>query len=107
MANFELAILADRLIKRSTRAAMWTPQHGTTPEVAEEGHRGYGLGWGTGEAAGVPDVGHGGGQQGTSTFVMIAPEQKAGVVVLINLDGVDSSELATDLMRILLGTENK
>ena len=107
MASFEVAILGDKLVKRSTRDAMWTPQHGTTPEVADERHSGYGLGWGTGEAAGVPDVGHGGGQQGTSTFVMLAPEQRLGVVVLINLDGVDSSALATDLMKILLGTENK
>ena len=107
MASFEVAILADKLVKRSTRDAMWTPQHGATPEVADEGHSGYGLGWGMGNSAGVPDVGHGGGQQGTSTFIMLAPEQKAGVVVLINLDGVDSSALATDLIKILLGTESK
>jgi CubicO group peptidase (beta-lactamase class C family) len=107
MASFEVAILADKLVKRSTRDAMWTPQHGATPEVADEGHSGYGLGWGMGNSAGVPDVGHGGGQQGTSTFIMLAPKQKAGVVVLINLDGVDSSALATDLIKILLGTESK
>jgi serine beta-lactamase-like protein LACTB, mitochondrial len=107
MASFEVAILADRLVNRSTRDAMWTPQHGSVPEDIEDKHRGYALGWGVGDSAGVPDVGHGGGQQGTSTFIMLAPEQKAGVVVLINMDGVDSSALATDLMKILLGTENK
>jgi CubicO group peptidase (beta-lactamase class C family) len=107
MASFEVAILADKLVKRSTRDAMWTPQHGATPEVADEGHSGYGLGWGMGNSAGVPDVGHGGGQQGTSTFIMLAPEQRTGVVVLINLDGVDSSALATDLIKILLGTESQ
>jgi CubicO group peptidase (beta-lactamase class C family) len=107
MASFEVAILADKLVKRSTRGAMWTPQHAATPEVADEGHRGYALGWGVGNAAGVPDVGHGGGQQGTSTFIMLAPDQKAGVVVLINLDGADSSALATDLIKILLRIENQ
>jgi len=107
MASFEVAILADKLVKRSTRDAMWTPQHGATPEVADEGHRGYALGWGVGDSAGVPDVGHGGGQQGTSTFIMLAPEQNSGVVVLINLDGADSSALATDLIKILLRPENK
>jgi CubicO group peptidase (beta-lactamase class C family) len=107
MANFEVAMLADRLVKRSTRDAMWTPQHALAPEATEDMHRGYALGWGVGDAAGVPDVGHGGGQQGTSTFIMLAPQQKAGVVVLINLDGVDSSALATDLMKILLATESK
>jgi len=107
MASFEVAILADKLVKHSTREAMWTPQHGVTREVADEGHSGYGLGWGMGNSAGVPDVGHGGGQQGTSTFIMLAPEQRTGVVVLINLDGVDSSALATDLIKILLGTESQ
>lgn len=107
IALFEVAILGDKLVKRSTRDTMWTPQHGAIPEVADEGHRGYALGWGVGDSAGVPDVGHGGGQQGTSTFIMLAPEQKAGVVVLINLDGVDSSALATDLLKILVGTGSK
>jgi hypothetical protein len=32
------------------------------------------------------------------------PEHCAGVVVLMNIDGADSSALATDLMKILLGT---
>jgi CubicO group peptidase (beta-lactamase class C family) len=107
MAAFEVAILGDRLVKRSTRDVMWTPQRPSVPEVAEEKHNSYALGWGVGDAAGVPDVGHGGGQQGTSTFIMLAPQQKAGVVVLINMDGVDSSALATDLMKILLGSQNK
>jgi len=107
MANFEVAILADRLIKRATRNAMWTPQQPSTPQVGEDGHSSYALGWGTGNSAGVPDVGHGGGQQGTSTFIMLAPEQRAGVVVLINMDGVDASALATDLMKILVGATEK
>jgi serine beta-lactamase-like protein LACTB, mitochondrial len=107
MAHFEVAILADRLVKRATRDAMWTPQQPSAPQVAEEGHRGYGLGWGTGTTAGVPDVGHGGSQQGTSTFIMLAPNQRAGVVVLINMDDVDASALATDLMKILIGSPEK
>ena len=107
MARFEVAILGDRFVKRATRDLMWTAQHVSSPEVVEEKHGGYALGWGVGDAAGVPDVGHGGGQQGTSTFIMMAPEQKAGVVVLINMDGLDSSALATDLMKIAIGTNHK
>ena len=102
LANFEIAILGDRLVKRTTRDAMWTPQRASTPPVGEEGHNGYALGWGTGNSAGVPDVGHGGGQQGTSTAIMLAPEQRIGVVVLANMDGVDASGLATSLLKILV-----
>ena len=64
---------------------------------------GYGLGWGMGNDLGVLDVGHGGGQQGTSTFIMMIPERRSGVVVFMNIDGAGSSALATDLMKILLG----
>ena len=107
MASFEIAILADRLVKRSTRNVMWTQQRASTQQITAEGHKGYALGWEVGEVAGVPDVGHGGGQQGTSTFIMLAPEQRAGVVVLINMDGQDASGLATDLMEILVGTNKR
>ena len=98
MANFEAAMLNERVVTRSTRDVMWTSQK--TPDGKETG---YGLGWGTGKELGVLDVGHAGGQQGTSTKILILPERRAGVVVLMNLDGGDSSALAKDLMKILIG----
>src|SRR5690349_20196421 len=98
MARFELAILSDKLLRRGTRDVMWTPQKTTDGSKND-----YALGWGTGNDLGVTDVGHGGGQQGTSTFIMIVPERRAGVVVLTNMDGVDASSLATELMKIVLG----
>jgi hypothetical protein len=48
------------------------------------------------------DVGHSGSQQGTSTDITIVPERRAGVVVLINLDNVDATALAIELMKIVL-----
>jgi CubicO group peptidase (beta-lactamase class C family) len=107
MASFEVAILRDALLKRATRDVMWTPQQPSTPGMAGEGHRSYALGWGTGDSSGVPDVGHGGGQQGTSTFIMLAPAQQMGVVVLINMDDIDASALAAGLMKQLLGQTAK
>ncbi len=103
MANFEVAILADRLLSRKTRDAMWTPQQTAAPVVDAEKHDSYALGWGTGNSAGVADVGHGGGQQGTSTSIMLAPHQHMGVVVLANMDGVDASSLAVDVLKLLVG----
>jgi serine beta-lactamase-like protein LACTB len=97
MAQFELAMLNDRLVARSTCDLMWTPLKPTDGKVDA-----YALGWGTGKNLGVLDVGHGGSQQGTSTFFMIVPERRAGVVVLINLEDVDASDLATELMKIVL-----
>src|SRR5713101_2347324 len=97
MANFEVAMLNDRLVNHATRDAMWTSQ-----KTSDRKETGYALGWGTGKELGMLDVGHGGGQQGTSTFIMMIPERRAGVVVLMNIDGADSSGLARELMKIVL-----
>jgi serine beta-lactamase-like protein LACTB, mitochondrial len=99
MAQFEVAMLNDRLVARSTRDLMWIP---LKPTDGKEDN--YALGWGTGKDLGILDVGHGGGQQGTSTFFMIVPERRAGVVVLINLDAGNASDLATELMKIVLAS---
>jgi hypothetical protein len=47
--------------------------------------------------------GHGGTQQGTSTMMLIAPDARAGVVVLANSDAAGASELASKLLKIVLG----
>ena len=99
MARFEVAILTDRLIKRVTRDIMWTPQ---MPSDGL-GRMVYGLGWQAGTTEGVGDVGHGGSQQGTSAMILIAPDARAGVVVLINSDAAGASELASQLLEIVLG----
>jgi serine beta-lactamase-like protein LACTB, mitochondrial len=99
MARFEVAMLNDRIVSRATRELMWTPR-----KLGNGKENDYALGWGTGKSSGVFDVGHGGGQQGTSTFFMIVPERRAGVVVLINCDGSDASDLASELIKIVIGT---
>src|SRR5437868_6010129 len=102
MANFEAAILADKLVKRATRDLMWTPE-----KTADGKSTGYALGWGISEKLGVRRIAHGGGQQGTSTYISLAPEQRAGVVVLANMDNVNVGALADDLLKVVLGIPNK
>jgi serine beta-lactamase-like protein LACTB len=97
MAQFEVAMLDDRIVTRATRDLMWTP---LKPTDGKEDS--YGLGWGTGKSSGLFDVGHSGGQQGTSTYFMIVPERRAGVVVLINLEEGKASDLAKELIKIVL-----
>jgi serine beta-lactamase-like protein LACTB, mitochondrial len=99
LAKFEVALLNDTLMKRSTRDIMWTPQKTSDGKLTS-----YGLGWGIGKIDGVNDVGHSGGQQGTSTDIVMAPTQRDGVVVLINTEGIEAGTLANQLMQILLGT---
>ena len=99
LAQFEIAILNDSLLQRATRDVMWAPHR-----LADGGESSYGLGWGSIKNAQVPEFGHGGGQQGTSTFILLAPVQRDGVVVLINMDDSDAGSLARDLLNILLAS---
>lgn len=95
LARFEIALLHDALLRRATRTLAWTSAH-----TADGKSTGYGFGWGVDTAGGVHRVGHTGGQQGTSTAILLAPDIDAGVVVLANIDDVDAGGLAKDLMTL-------
>ncbi len=97
LARFEVAILKDQLIHRATRDLMWTPL-----KPSDGSGDTYGLGWGVTKDAVLNAIGHTGAQQGTSTAMLIAPDQQAGVVVLINMEGGDAGDLAKELLRIVL-----
>jgi serine beta-lactamase-like protein LACTB, mitochondrial len=84
MARFEVAILNDKLIRRSSRELLWTPL-----KPCDGSNHPYALGWGGDKDAENQQVaggGHTGGQQGTSTAFVIAPDRGAGVVVLTNME---------------------
>jgi serine beta-lactamase-like protein LACTB, mitochondrial len=102
MASFEVAILNDKLLKHATREMMWTPL-----KPSDGSKDSYGLGWGVGDEGGIHVVGHDGGQQGTSTDFDIVPDQRAGVVVLVNMDELDLDKLTTEILKILLGSTGK
>jgi len=97
MAHFEVAILGDKLVRRATRDLMWTA---LKPSNGEKDM--YALGWGWSDDDGIHSVGHNGGQQGTSTSFAIAPEQRDGVVVLTNMEGQPSNDLAHEILTILV-----
>jgi len=96
MARFEIAIMANKLVKLATRDLMWTPQ-----KAADGSQNGYALGWATQKKYGLALVEHTGGQQGTSTSIILAPERRAGIVVLANMDNVDSAAVSTEILKIV------
>jgi len=97
MALFEAAMLADKFVKRPTRDLMWTPL-----KTSDGKSTGYALGWGVSDKFGVHIVAHTGGQQGTSTAFALVPERRGGIVVLANMDNVDSGSLADQILKIVL-----
>jgi serine beta-lactamase-like protein LACTB len=102
MARFEIAIMANKLLKPATRDLMWTQQ-----KVTDGSQNDYALGWGTQKKYGLALVEHTGGQQGTSTSIVLVPERRAGIVVLVNMDGVNSAALSTEILKIVLDLNDK
>lgn len=98
MAKFEVAMLNDRLVSSATRKLMWARQRTSDGKETP-----YGLGWKVDDVLPLT-VSHGGGDWGTSTFIMLAPEQRAGVVVMINLNGANAIDLGSELLKIVLGS---
>jgi serine beta-lactamase-like protein LACTB, mitochondrial len=100
MARFEAAILNDKLVTRPTRDLMWTPL-----KPSDGAKDDYGLGWARRTFDGMEAEGHDGSQQGTSTAFLIAAPQRAGVVVLANMEGEDVQKLAREVMKIVVGAK--
>ena len=98
MAKFEVAILSDTLVKRTTRELMSTPL-----KPSDGSKDDYGLGWDKRDRGGIVTMGHNGGQQGTSTAFLIAPTERAGVVVLTNMEGAGAEDLAAEILKIVAG----
>ncbi len=99
LVRFGLAVLEGRLVKPETREAMWTRQ-----KTNDGNGTNYGLGWslGTTQQRGLPIVSHSGGQAGTSTLLVIVPEQKIVVAVMTNLQGASTGPIVGGIIETLL-----
>jgi serine beta-lactamase-like protein LACTB len=102
MARFEIAIMANKLLKPATREMMWTIQQ---PTEGKPSH--YALGWFVTEKFDLHVVGHTGGQQGTDTAILTVPDRRVGVVVLANMDDVNTNMLAGEILKIVLDLNDK
>ncbi len=81
LGRFVSAMLAGGggLLRRDTLTAMWIPQFTTNTT-------GFGLGFSMGRYRDRPTVGHSGAVYGHSSSLVFLPEERLGVVVLVNED---------------------
>jgi CubicO group peptidase (beta-lactamase class C family) len=106
LARFEIALMDSKLVSPATLTLMTTP---LKPADGSEDHYGLGFDVYTGEALlningkKYKTIGHAGGQQGTSTMILMVPELKFGVVVLSNLDG--AGNIATEIEKLILNAK--
>jgi len=92
LARFAHSLISAKLLKPVTLEKMWTSNR-----LKDGGISSYGLGWNLSTLNGTRVVFHSGGQQGTSTYLLIAPEKKLTVVVLCNLEGGPAKQIAEAL----------
>jgi CubicO group peptidase (beta-lactamase class C family) len=102
LVKFALAVRSGKLLKPSTVETLFTAQK------TSDGKRvGYGLGWALESVNGRPAVGHSGGQQGTSTMLLMLPQEGHVVAVMCNLDGAGAGNLAREIMKLFVEQEKK
>ncbi|MGC2245565.1 MAG: serine hydrolase domain-containing protein, partial [Terriglobales bacterium] len=90
-------LLAETMMKPGTLKLMWTSQ-----KLRDGTATGYGMGWGIRKFENEDVVAHSGGQQGTSTCLMVFPERKLAIAVMMNTDAADAGEIDHAISSVLL-----
>ncbi len=100
MYRFAQALLAGRLVSRTTLAEMLRPHVVVRPATAERPGTAWGLGFGlSGEGTDLM-FGHNGGAPGIDVFVRLVPASGRVAIVFANRDPEHSSRLSRELLAV-------
>ncbi len=102
LARFAGALLSRKLLSPATLKEAWTSR-----KTRDGKKTGYGLGFRVKTFGGRREVGHTGGQPGTSTVLYMLPEEKTAVVLLADLEGINLWNLARRASLVLLPLPGK
>jgi len=97
LVAFGLALLNGKLVKPETLAMMWT-----SVKLPSGKSTNYGYGFGMIQVAGQSGVAHSGGQQGTSTDLIILPNLRFISAVMINMNDKNAEKLNRQIVEALL-----
>jgi CubicO group peptidase (beta-lactamase class C family) len=98
LVNLSMALDENKVLSKETQRMMYTSMVTKDDRVTE-----YGMGWGVDFIQGFWNVSHGGGQQGTSTYLLRFPEEKFAVAVTCNEEGQNTSRYAYLISSLILG----
>jgi CubicO group peptidase (beta-lactamase class C family) len=93
LVRFAQALMSGKIVRPETLEKMWTP----VPVTGGKGSN-YGLGFGILMFEAAKYVAHSGGQQGTSTTMVIIPGRQFAVAALANMDEVELSEIIRGIL---------
>lgn len=97
LTRFAIALDAGKLLKRETLEKMWNKQKTAKGELTDSG-----LGCFVGEHNGRREIFHSGGQQGTSTFLLLCPDQKFSVALMCNQERASPQPVAFKISNLFL-----
>jgi len=98
LINLSKGLDEDKVLSKETQRMMYTSM------VTKDGHTtGYGMGWSHNCIQGFWNVSHGGGQQGTSTYLLRFPGEKFAVAVTCNEEGQNTSRYGHLVSCLILG----
>ena len=89
---WDQALYTEKLVSRKSLDEAFTPFKS-----------GYGYGWSIGKRFDRQVIGHGGGIFGFSTYISRYPADRVTVIVLSNVEGAPSGEIANSLAAIVFG----
>jgi D-alanyl-D-alanine carboxypeptidase len=92
LAKWDAALYTDKLLPSSVREAMWQ-----ATELVDGKRQPYGYGWQLGKIRAHRFVGHGGGIDGFSTFILRLIDDELTVVVLMNGGGISPQTVASGI----------
>jgi CubicO group peptidase (beta-lactamase class C family) len=95
LVQFARALMDGKIVKPATLAAMWTPAKVTGPKPSN-----YGLGFGILTINGEKYVAHSGGQQGTSTQLVIIPGKHFAAAAMANLEESNPNAIVRAILEL-------
>jgi CubicO group peptidase (beta-lactamase class C family) len=90
-----------RILPRESYDLLWRP----SAETSAEGVR-VGLSWFLSDFEGHFAVGHGGGDTGFRSYILLMPDDEVGVVIASNWSGTDTETLAKEIARLVLNDDS-
>jgi serine beta-lactamase-like protein LACTB, mitochondrial len=97
LVKFAAAISEHKLLKPATTNMMWT-----SLKTSDGKPTNYGLGWGLAELDGIRIYAHTGGQQGTSTSLLVMPSRDLASAVMVNMQHIDAAEINRAITSLVL-----
>ena len=91
-----------RILRAENYDLLWTP----TTDMSRDDSQ-VGLSWFLGEHAGHRTVGHGGGDTGFRSYILLLPDDDIGVVLASNWQRTDTGAIARGLLDLILASSDR